>query len=386
MSQQNPPPQGQPSFQGPPSYPASPYPGQPAPAQPYPGHPQYPGEHHQAQVQYSGQPPIVWYPHADRPSELPVVPREYHEFYRTPRLRWWHPLVALLGFGFAWLVAVLLVSLAALFYDIAVGSYAFVDLTAADIPITPALFLANNVGLALAIPLALGIQRLVFKQRGGWLFSIAGRLRWGLLGRFMLVTLVLYVVLIAVELLTGGVPTDLSVRPETWFLLVSILLTTPLQSAGEEVALRGLLARSIGAWFPASRVGLVVSTAVTSAVFMVLHGAGDPWLNLQYVCFGVVASVLVWKTGGLEAPIALHVVNNLIGLSVVPFTGLDGLFDREAGVGSPLVLVQVVVLVAAAAGMLWQARRLGLPTSAAPAAPAGTVDAHEPPGSRPAWG
>jgi len=333
-----------------------------------------------------GQPPIMWYPHAVRPSELPVVPREYHEFYRTPRLRWWHPLVALLGFVVAWFFAVLAVSLVAVFYDIAVGNLFYEDLVAGDLRITPALFLANNVGLALAIPLALATQRLAFGQRGGWMFSLVGRLRWGVLGRFMLITLGCYVVLVVVELVASGVPTNLRIRPETWFLLASIVLTTPLQSAGEEVAIRGLLARSIGAWFPAARVGLVVSTAITSAIFMVIHGAGDPWLNLQYFCFGVIASVLAWRTGGLEAPIAVHVVNNLIGLSVVPFTGVDELFDREAGVGSPLALVQVAVLCAAAAAIMWQARRLGLPTSAAPAAPAGTVDAHEPPGSRPSWG
>jgi len=332
------------------------------------------------------QPPIVWYPHAVPPSPLPVVPREYHEFYRTPRLRWWHPLVALLGFVVAWFFVVLAVSLIAVAYDVMVGNLYYDDLAAGDLRVTPALFLANNVGLALAIPLALVTQRLVFGQRGGWMFSLVGRLRWGVLGRFMLITLVCYLALIAVELLASGVPTNLRIRPETWFLLASIVLTTPLQSAGEEVAIRGLLARSIGAWFPAARVGLVVSTAITSAVFMAVHGAGDPWLNLQYFCFGVIASVLAWRTGGLEAPIAVHVVNNLIGLSFVPFTGVDELFDREAGVGSPLVLVQVAVLGATAAAILWQARRLGLPTSAAPAAPAGTVDAHEPPGSRPSWG
>ena len=328
---------------------------------------------------YPPVPPAPWGPPAPpappaAPPVLPVRPREYHEFYRTPRLRWWHPLVALLMFGGIWILAVTAVSVAALVYDLSVGNLVWEELAAGRLEITPMLFLANNIGLALAIPAAWATHRAVFGQRIGWLSSIVGRFRWGLLGRFALIALAFYVVLFVVELAVSGPPEGLAVRPETWFLLVSILLTTPLQSAGEEIAMRGIMARAIGSWFPASRVGLVVSTVATSLVFMALHGAGDPWLNGHYQWFAAVASVLVWKTGGLEAPIALHIVNNLIGLSMVPFLGLDGLFDREAGVGSPLVLVQSALLTAAAAAMLWQARRLALPTSTAPAALPGTVE------------
>ncbi len=312
-----------------------------------------------------------WVPRV--PSALPVVPREYHEFYRAPRLQWWQPLVGLLMFAGSWLVAVGAVSVAAMVYDLARGNLVWDELAAGQLTITPMLFLANNVGLALAIPCAWAAHRAVFGQRAGWLFAITGRLRWGLVGRFTLIALAFYVALFGVELAISGLPENLAVGPDTWFLVISILLTTPLQSAGEEVAMRGLMARAIGSWFPARRVGLVVSTALTSLVFMALHGAGDPWLNGHYLWFGVVASVLVWKTGGLEAPIALHVVNNLVGLSLVPFLGLDGLFERDAGVGSPVVLIQAALLTAAAAGILWQARRLGLVTSTAPAALRGTV-------------
>lgn len=313
-------------------------------------------------------PPIAWPPHADRPAELPVVPREYHEFYRTPRLRWWHPLAALGMFVGLWLALNLVLSVLVLFYEFAQGTLHYDDLVSGQLTVTPALFLVNNLGLAAAIPLAWAAHRVVFGQRAGWLFSIVGRFRWGLLGRFLLIACPFYLVAYGIEVAVSGLPDDLGIRPETWFLLASVLLTTPLQSAGEEVAMRGLMARSLGSWFGASRVGLVVSTAITSVVFMVVHGAGDPWLNLYYFYFGVVASVLVWRTGGLEAPIAMHVVNNLVGLSLVPFTGVGGLFDREAGTGSPLVLTQMALITVVAAVMLWRARRWQLPQSAAPAA------------------
>lgn len=295
-----------------------------------------------------------------------MAPREYHEFYRTPRFRWWRPLAALGLFAAAWFVVSLAVSLAALAYDFAAGSLDVGAVLAGELPVTPMLFLANNLALAAAIPLAWVAHRAVFGQRLGWLWSVVGRFRWASFGRFLGLAAVVYLVWMGLELAVTGLPEGLAVRPETWFVLLSVLLTTPLQAAGEEVALRGLGARAIGSWFPASRVGLVVSTAITATVFMLLHGAGDPWLNGFYFYFGVVGCVLTWRTGGLEAAIALHVANNLLGMLLLPFLGLDGLFDREAGVGDASVLIQVAVVTAVAAGMLWLASREKLVRSAAP--------------------
>lgn len=312
-------------------------------------------------------PPAGWVPAAPPvPPALPVVPREYHEFYRTPRFRWWRPLLALAMFGGTWFIVSILAGLGVIGYEMAVGNLDPEALLEGEIPTTPVFFLVNNLGLALAIPLAWAAHRVVFGQGIGWLSSIAGRFRWGLFGRFAGFVLACYLVWTAVEIALGGVPQGLAIRPETGFLLVSVLLTTPLQAAGEEFALRGLGARAIGSWFPASRIGLVVSTAITGVAFMLLHGAGDPWLNAFYLYFGVLACVLTWRTGGLEAAVALHVVNNLLGLAWVPFTGVEGLFDREAGVGDPTVLLQMGVVTLVAAGLLWLGSRAKLSRSAAP--------------------
>jgi len=172
---------------------------------------------------------------------------------------------------------------------------------------------------------------------------------------------------VGVEMLLGGAP-QLVWNADSLFLIIAILLTTPLQAAGEEYGIRGLLARSIGSWFGSARVGLVVATVVTSVVFMLLHAAGDPWLNGYYFTVGVACSILVWKTGGLEAAVALHVVNNLIGEVTIPFGGLEGMFDREAGAAGPEILIQVFFTLALVAGLLLVARRLRIPQSAAPAA------------------
>jgi len=240
-------------------------------------------------------------------------------------------------------------------------------LSRGELKLTPLLFLANNLGLAVAIPLAGLTAWAVFGQRPRWMSSIAGGFRWGLFWRFVAVAIPILLASFGVEVLLGGAP-QLVWNADSWFLIIAILLTTPLQAAGEEYGTRGLLARSIGSWFGSARVGLVVATVVTSVVFMLLHGAGDPWLNGYYFTVGVSCSILVWKTGGLEAAVALHVVNNLIGEVTIPFGALEGMFDREAGSAGPEILIQVFFTLTLVAGLLLVARRLRIPQSAAPAA------------------
>ncbi len=300
-----------------------------------------------------------------RLGELPVAPRAYHDFYRAPRFRWWHSLVALVVFAGAWGAAVLAAAIAAVLYELLSGSATAEELARGLV--TPGLFLANNVGIALAIPLAVATQRIVFGQRAGWLFSIQGRLRWGLLGRFLLVATVVHLAILAAWLAANGVPDGLGIRPETWFLLGVVLLTTPLQAAGEEVAFRGLAARAVGSWFDAPRTGLVVSTAATAAVFTLVHAAGDLWLNLFYLCLAVGASVLTWRAGGLEAAVALHVVANLTTMLFLPFLGLQGVFDRGQGAGGAEALTQAAAVLLTTAALLWLSRRLHLPVRAAAA-------------------
>ena len=301
-----------------------------------------------------------------RLSTLPIEPREYHDFYRTPRFRWWHSAVALVLFIGGWGAAVLGATIGALLYESLVGGATIEEIS--DGLLTPSLFLANNVGVALAIPAGLLAHWALLGQRPGWLFSIQGRLRWAVLGRFLVMAAVVHVTALVLWLSVNGAPADLRVRPETWFLLVVILLTTPLQAAGEEVAFRGLGARAVGSWFARPGVGLVVSTAVTAALFMALHIAGDVMLNAFYVCLALGASLLTWQTGGLEAAVALHVVANLTTMLFLPFLGLADVFDRASGTGGVQALTQAAAVVVATAALLWHSRRLELPVRTAPGA------------------
>jgi membrane protease YdiL (CAAX protease family) len=311
-------------------------------------------------VAATGRPP--------KPSALPVVPREYHEFFRAPRFRWWKPLVALVMFAAASIVVILLFSLL-LLLDVASGRLDLGKLSSGELTVTPMLFLVNNLGLAVWVLLAPLTAWAVFGQRPKWLSSIAGGFRWRLFGRFALIAFVVLALSTGIEIVASGGLSGLAWNADSLFLIVAILVTTPFQAAGEEYAMRGLGARAIGSWFSWRRAGLVVATVATSVVFMLLHGAGDPWLNAFYLLFAVEGSVLVWRTGGLEASVALHVCNNLISESTLPFSSIAGLFDRQAGVAGPETLWQMAAVVVVGALMLWQAKRLKLSRTAAPAAP-----------------
>ena len=316
-----------------------------------------------------------------RPSALPVTPREYHEFFRAPRFRWWKPILSLLMFGALFLLASTVVPGIAILIDLAAGRVRVEDLTSgnpsqiAQAVLTPLGFTANNLALALSIPMAGLTGWAVYGQRPRWMSSIVGGFRWRLAGQFALVALPIFLLSTGLDMALAGVP-EFRWNPDSLFLIVVILLTTPFQSAGEEYGLRGLVARSIGSWFSARRLGLAVAAVLSSLLFMVLHGADNLWLNIYYFCVGMICSVLAWRTGGLEAPVALHVCNNLVSEINLPFGGLEGMFDRGPGAVGPEILFQLLFTLAVMAGMLWLAGRRSLQRTAAPAAvPVARADA-----------
>nr|WP_276612465.1 CPBP family intramembrane glutamic endopeptidase [Kineococcus vitellinus] len=103
--------------------------------------------------------------------------------------------------------------------------------------------------------------------------------------------------------------------------MLVVLLTTPLQAAGEEYVFRGWLSQALGSWFSRPAVGAVVAAVVSAALFGLAHGGQDAWLLTDRVVFGLVASWLVWRTGGLEAAVAVHAVNNVVVLVPAVLTG-----------------------------------------------------------------
>lgn len=292
---------------------------------------------------------------------LPVEERTYPAFLRTPRWRWWKPILAVLTAAVGYIIIATILQFAGLILD---GT--LMEAATGKLVVGPWFFLGNNVGLAAMIAVAGLLSWAFFAQRPRWLSSVTGGFRWNWFFRCVGVVLPLWVIMLGVEYAIGGLPPDLGLKPYTVLMLVGILLTTPLQAAGEEYLIRGLLTRAVGSYFSRDIVGWGVATIVASLTFMLMHGAGDPWLNVFYFTFGAAASWVTWKTGGLEAAVAIHVVNNLLSEAFLPWTDFSNMFDRSAGAGDPTVLFQMGMLVLASFLIWMLAKRHKIVTASAP--------------------
>ena len=152
---------------------------------------------------------------------------------------------------------------------------------------------------------------------------------------------------------------------------------TPLQAAGEEYFFRGWIMQNVGAWFARPIVGLVASLIVSAVAFSTAHLSPDPWVLGTIACLAVASGLAAWRTGGLEAGIAMHAVNNVLTcFFVVVFGGWSQAFVGEQTSGTPTMLVLAVAVNGAVLGLiLWQAKRVGLQSyyqpSSRPVAPGG---------------
>lgn len=295
---------------------------------------------------------------------LPTVERAYPDFLRTPRNRWWKPIAAIVLAAVVWLIVQTILGLVAMGLDGKLAAMMAGD-EVDPMDMTPPLFLANNIGLALGIPIVMLTQWLVWGQRPRWLSSVAGGFRWGWFFRCVAWCLPVLAAVVAIEYAIEP-PEGVQWRDYTLLMLVGIVVTTPFQAAGEEYVMRGLQTRAVASWFSNRLVGWVVSTLIASATFAALHGAADPWLNLFYGLFGVLTSYVAWRTGGLESSVAIHVANNLSALSLVPFIDFSDMMDRSEGAGSPAILIHVAILAGLTAIIIWQARRRKVVTTSAP--------------------
>jgi membrane protease YdiL (CAAX protease family) len=289
--------------------------------------------------------------------EPPRAPAATSYFFSTgqSRRRGWWGLLAIVILVFGFILATFACFAVALVAGADMGDL-MTTMSLDEITTTPDMFVVNNISIALVTVVAILGSLAAYQQGIGRLTSVFGRIRWRWMGQAALVAAVTFVPLnIVMNSLSGW--GDLHWRDHTVYLLVAILITTPLQAAGEEYGFRSLLGRAVAGFIPRRLPAVVVAGVVTSAVFMVLHMAGDPWLNLYYFCLGALLFWLMERTGGAEAAIALHVVNNLAGELTMPWADIADAFARGDGSGSPFMLVILAVDLVTVLAIDWLYRR-----------------------------
>ncbi|WP_080754857.1 CPBP family intramembrane glutamic endopeptidase [Clavibacter michiganensis] len=293
------------------------------------------------------------------PPELPPLPERpavpYHHGLRDTGGPWRGILAIVLG-SVAFLVLSVVFGGVAILIGVLTGSMDPAD-EASLTTMTPVLLLATNLSLAALIPVSMLLQRWLFGVRMGAMSSLVGRFRWRWLGRAALVMAPVFLLYIGVSFALDP-SGEIRLDGEVGLYLAIVLLTTPLQSAGEEYGFRGLVQRSAGSWFRSTRVALVVGAILSSSLFALAHLAEDPWLIAYYFVFGLAATTSARLTGGLEAPVLLHALNNtLLFIPTVLLGQMSESFDRSAGTGGPFMLLPMAVMLGSALLTGWLARR-----------------------------
>ncbi|WFE26626.1 CPBP family intramembrane metalloprotease [Solwaraspora sp. WMMD791] len=294
------------------------------------------------------------------PRDEPSVPQgvEYHRVLAGDKRR--------IGRG---IFAIVLLLAGIVIFPTVIGrAAALIDVRMGDTPpilggtdYTPLAHASAMLSLGLLIPWSMLIQRWLYGVPGASLHSVTSRFRFDLLGRSLLIFGPAWLVVNAIGALT---PVEESPWSQTDLIAIFLatMLLTPLQSAGEEYGVRGLMFRVIGSWTRSPRAGLVAGVLVSSVLFTAVHGATDPYIIVWYFVLWSGLAVITWRTGGLEIAVMLHAVLNTFTFVLATSLRVDlgsALQDRSAGVGTPYQLVPTVAVIVIAAIIWWRTRRTG---------------------------
>ena len=279
-------------------------------------------------------------------------------YQRLPRIdgrwRWWRPLVAL-AFLAGWYLVSQIVIAVAYFVPIlrAQGADGLIQLqndlaSGALDPTDPVVLSMSLVSLVVLLPGILLAVKIARIGPAGILSSTRFRVRWAWTAWCLLPTLVIAAVMFVVQtglFWDGGMITtdggfawnhdaigQSTVSLGTLTLtIVLVVLLVPFQGAAEEYIFRGFLMQTVASWIP-RRVGTIIAVAVSTVVFAVLHipNGYNVWGILDVGSFGLIAAIIVLRTGGLEATVLQHAFNNIMifvlqapGWSKVDLTSSD---------------------------------------------------------------
>jgi membrane protease YdiL (CAAX protease family) len=304
---------------------------------------------------------------------LTIVELPYHRLYRAqPTYRWWRPFLAVVLTAVFFLGVSILLAVPLFIVLFATNAIDFLGPDATDELTTlispdmarPWTLLFGLGSVILVLPLVPLALRIAGIRPAGVRVNILHSVLFGLRWRWLLVAFLPAAVVwiatfagqIGIGLALGEQLLPFSTDVPTYLLSVLIvLLLVPVQAATEEYLYRGVLLQSVGAWVRWAPVTIIVS----AVLFGVSH-AYDGWGILTVMVMGVGFAVVTIRTGGLEAGIAMHTVNNVAAF-VVTGTGMFGPtgITEDTG-GLPGLLAQVVTVGLWMAGVEWLARRHGI--------------------------
>jgi membrane protease YdiL (CAAX protease family) len=299
----------------------------------------------------------------------PVAPDglPYHRIHEAGRSGVTRPIagIFLMLFGFLLIGATVASLVMWLFFALTGQDQVSVADLADTSHVTPAGLAFLNIAIASFIPLAMFAERVFHGIRPRWLASVRPRLRWRYLMACLGISVVALIATLVVGSVVPGQDGDVgghvnSFTTTTLQFLLVILFLTPFQAAGEEYVFRGYVTQAFGGIFR----NVYVAILVPALLFGLAHGLGQsPPVFFDRFAFGVVAGTLVIMTGGLEAGIAMHVLNNFLAYGIaLAYGDMSSTLNPTGGSwwSIPVTLTQSLVYLALA---VWLARRMGLATT-----------------------
>lgn len=296
---------------------------------------------------------------APRPWFAPTPPgARYDHLARNAANNWWRPVVGSVIVGMGFFVIGLFVILVGAFVAAIVGIPATLrpDRLFGDPVFSLAVLLLS---IAAVLPLVYGVAALVQRRRPGTLSSVAGRLRWSWLWQCVgvaVVAMLLGQTALVVTYVVTGVDTSTLFGWKGWsqFVpgLVVIVLLVPFQAAAEEYVFRGWVLQAFGAYLNSPWPGILLG----SAGFAALHAYTD-WGIVDVFGFGVLMGWLTIRSGGLEAAIAMHVVNNTVAFTAAAAAGQVENALKQGAVPWQSLVGTLVQLSVFALGVLYLAKK-----------------------------
>lgn len=288
------------------------------------------------------------------PATMPMTSGEQsYPFHRLMRrshnYRWWRP-IAFAGTGTGFYVALLIMVMLVVFVamlvnpatwatDAGAGTSDETLFADAQLDMTSPLdFSMTMVSLIVMIPAVYLAYVLLGSKPVGQLFSVAGKIRWRWFGLALGTSAILFAVYFALSFGFSGLSTEDSgqlapydVPADPLFFAILVLLLTPLQCAAEELVFRGALMQVVGSWLKHPLFAILLPVPLFT--FGHLY---DVYGLLDVAAFAVAAGYLTWRTGGLEAAMAMHIINNTFLFMLGALGQID--LNEESSDGTSLII------------------------------------------------
>ena len=295
--------------------------------------PQQPSPQH-GRPQHVPHPQYPWASAPMVPQMRTTEPLEYHRlFLGSAGYRWYKPLLAVLvGAAYYLAISVVLgIVLAVVLFAVDPAFFTdpdFIDRVSQLDTQYPGFLAFALISIIMMIPAWYLAMITVGLRPASRNSSVALKLRWGFLAQTFGIAALVLVVFNGVWMLVStmfdgafsaepGPPAGFDVQ-KALISGVLVLLLVPFQAAAEEIVFRGGLLQVLGSWIKNPWVPMIL----TSLLFAMAH-LYDLVGLVAVGTMGFAAAFLTWRTGGLEAAISVHIVNNYIAFGVLA-SGVTG--------------------------------------------------------------